>query len=120
MRHLPPYHPVPSPPYRPVRRAAPVATRQVLATFSAIAELPPECMGAYCISMSHYASDVLAVRLLQKAVGVGTPMRVAPLFETREDLQAAPAVMKRVLASTIYDHGGTHEVRPHLPSAASP
>ena len=61
--------------------------------------------------MSHYASDVLAVRLLQKCAGIATPMRVAPLFETRDDLQAAPGVMQRVLASAAYVHGGKHEVR---------
>ena len=60
-----------------------------------LAELPSECLGAYVISMAHYASDVLAVRLLQKVCGVVTPMRVSPLFETRDDLQAAPAVMRR-------------------------
>ena len=60
-------------------------------TFQALAGLPPESMGAYCISMAHYASDVLAVRLLQVKSGVKTPMRVSPLFETREDLQNAPA-----------------------------
>ena len=86
------------------------AVKEVLDTFSVIAELPIECMGAYVISMSHFASDVLAVRLLQKAAGVKKPMRVAPLFETRDDLQAAPTVMKRVLASKVYDHGGKHEV----------
>jgi len=84
--------------------------QEVLDTFRAIAELPHECLGAYVISMAHYASDVLAVRLLQKAAAVASPMRVAPLFETRDDLQAAPKVMRRVLASTAYDHGGTHEV----------
>ena len=83
---------------------------EVLQTFAALADLPSECLGAYVISMSHYASDVLAVKLLQKASGVKVPMRVAPLFETREDLQAAPTVMKRVLASKAYDHGGFHEV----------
>jgi len=83
---------------------------EVLATFAALADLPSECLGAYVISMAHYASDVLAVRLLQKAAGIASPMRVAPLFETRDDLQAAPVVMRRVLASAVYDHGGTHEV----------
>lgn len=83
---------------------------EVLATFATIGELPSECLGAYVISMAHAASDVLAVRLLQKAAGVGVPMRVVPLFETRDDLQAAPHVMRRVFASGAYDHGGTHEV----------
>merc|ERR1719502_246144 len=76
--------------------------REVLDTFSVLAQLPPECMGAYCISMTHAASDVLAVRLLQAKSGVASPMRVAPLFETREDLQNAPGVMERVLSVAAY------------------
>jgi len=84
--------------------------REVLDTYALLAELPAECLGAYCISMAHYASDVLAVRLLQKAAAVASPMRVAPLFETRDDLQAAPGVMERVFAASAYDHGGSHEV----------
>jgi hypothetical protein len=63
---------------------------EVLDVFHMLAKLPTECMGAYCISMSHYASDVLAVRLLQEKCGVKSPMRVAPLFETRDDLLNAP------------------------------
>ena len=39
-----------------------------------------------------------------------TPMRAAPISETRADLPAAPAVMRRVLASAAYAHGGAHEV----------
>ena len=97
-------------PLLPADMPAPDKVREVLETFEALAELPSEALGAYVISMAHYASDVLAVRLLQKAAGVATPMRVAPLFETRDDLQAAPTVMRRVLASAAYDHGGTHEV----------
>ena len=62
---------------------------EVLDTFYTLAKLPIECMGAYCISMARCASDVLAVRLLQVKCGVTKPMRVAPLFETREDLQAS-------------------------------
>jgi len=75
---------------------------EVLDTFHMLASFPPECMGAYCISMAHAASDVLAVRLLQVKCGVAHPMRVAPLFETREDLQNAPSVMERVLSVAAY------------------
>ena len=83
---------------------------EVFDTFAALAQLPAECLGAYVISMAHHASDVLAVALLQKIAGVASPMRIAPLFETRDDLQAAPGVMQRVLASAAYVHGGKHEV----------
>ena len=52
--------------------------QEVLDTFHVVAEIPPECLGAYVISMAHCASDVFAVKLLQKARGVKAPMRVAP------------------------------------------
>lgn len=85
---------------------------EVLNTFRAIANIPSECLGAYCISMTHAASDVLAVRLLQAKCGVEVPMRVSPLFETREDLQNAPGVVQRLLSVAAYKGaiGGTHEV----------
>ena len=85
---------------------------EVLDVFHMLAKLPTECMGAYCISMSHYASDVLAVRLLQEKCGVKSPMRVAPLFETRDDLLNAPPVMKRLLQVAPYKSviAGKHEV----------
>lgn len=38
---------------------------QVLSTFRILAELPPDSLGAYIISMAHTASDVLAVVLMQ-------------------------------------------------------
>ena len=37
----------------------------MLSTFRILAELPPDSLGAYIISMAHTASDVLAVVLLQ-------------------------------------------------------
>lgn len=37
----------------------------VLNTFKTLAELPPDSLAAYVISMAHTASDVLAVVLLQ-------------------------------------------------------
>jgi phosphoenolpyruvate carboxylase len=38
---------------------------ETLSTFRILAELPPDSLGAYVISMAHTASDVLAVVLLQ-------------------------------------------------------
>jgi phosphoenolpyruvate carboxylase len=38
---------------------------ETLRTFRMLAELPPDSLGAYVISMAHTASDVLAVVLLQ-------------------------------------------------------
>ena len=63
--------------------------REVLDTFGVAAELGVEVLGAYVISMARTASDVLAVELLQREVGVSPRMRVVPLFETEADLLAA-------------------------------
>ena len=76
--------------------------RDVLDTFRTIAAAPPESLGAYVITMARSASDVLAVELLQKALGVAAPLRVVPLFETAHDLQQAGAVMDRLLAEPWY------------------
>ena len=76
--------------------------RDVLDTFRMIAAAPRESLGAYVITMARSASDVLAVELLQKALGVAAPLRVVPLFETARDLQQAGAVMDRLLAEPWY------------------
>ena len=76
--------------------------RDVLATFDAIARIPHESLGAYVITMTHAASDILAVELLQKAAGVMRPLRVVPLFETAADLQRAEEVIDRLLSIDTY------------------
>jgi len=76
--------------------------RDVLDTFRMIAAAPQQSLGAYVITMTRSASDVLAVELLQKALGVPAPLRVVPLFETARDLQQAGAVMDRLLAEPWY------------------
>lgn len=48
---------------------APSQVEDVVGTFRMLAQLPSDSMGAYIISMSHTASDVLAVVLLQKECG---------------------------------------------------
>ena len=56
--------------------------RDVLDTFRMIARMPAGSLGAYVITMTRGASDVLAVELLQKEARVVTPLHVVPLFET--------------------------------------
>ena len=73
------------------------SVRDVLDTFAAIAGIHHESLGAYVVTMTHAASDVLAVELLQKEAGVARPLRVVPLFETSADLEGAPAVLERLL-----------------------
>ena len=74
----------------------------VLETFRMIARIPHESLGAYIITMTHRASDILAVQVLQQAAGVARPLRVVPLFETAADLARAPDVVSRVLAVDVY------------------
>ena len=63
---------------------------------------------SYVISMSHTASDLLEVMLLAKETGLADPLAgtasllVVPLFETVEDLQRAPDVMKGLFETELY------------------
>ncbi len=76
--------------------------REVLDTFQMLA-VQPECgLGAYVISMAAQPSDVLAVRLLQKACGCATPQRIVPLFETLDDLNHAAAAIDALLQIPWY------------------
>ncbi|NCG20501.1 MAG: phosphoenolpyruvate carboxylase [Rhodobacterales bacterium] len=74
----------------------------VLDTLRAAAEIGPEALGAYVISMAATPSDVLVVELLQREAGVKLPMRVVPLFETRDDLVTAPDAMRALFAIPWY------------------
>ena len=75
---------------------------EVLATCRVVAQQPRELLGSYVISMASHPSDVLAVKLLLKETGVTWPMRVAPLFETLDDLDHAAAAIDRLLALDQY------------------
>ena len=89
-------------------RALPRATditadvRDVLATVDEIAAIHPESLGAYVITMTRQASDVLAVQWLQQIARVASPLRIVPLFETAADLERAPAVVDRLLSVEAY------------------
>lgn len=86
------------------------SVRELLDTFDVIAELGPEPLGAYVISMSRRASDVLAVRLLQREAGVRQPLRVVPLFETEEDLRNAAGELESLFKQPVYrDAIGDHQ-----------
>ena len=65
-------------------------------TFEMISKLPRECMGAYIISMTSKASDILTVMVLQKEAGMKSCLRTVPLFETLNDLENAHHVMKKL------------------------
>jgi phosphoenolpyruvate carboxylase len=73
--------------------------RDVLDTFRTIARTPPGSLGAYVVTMTREASDVLAVALLQKEASVAAPLRSVPLFETSADLRHAGTVIDTLLAT---------------------
>jgi len=56
----------------------------------------PGAFGIYVISMTAGVSDILEVELLQKLGGSALP--IAPLFETRSDLENAPGVLATLFA----------------------
>lgn len=80
--------------------AGPGEARAALATLAALREAPPEALGLYVVSMTAEVSDLLEVVLLQTVAGTALP--VAPLFETLEDLQNAPAVLARLFLNPTY------------------
>ncbi|MDO6447174.1 phosphoenolpyruvate carboxylase [Colwellia sp. 1_MG-2023] len=77
-------------------------TQEVLDTYALIAKQPAELFGIYIISMASKVSDILTVNLLLKAAGVSWKMPIAPLFETLDDLNNAPEVMKQLLEIDSY------------------
>ena len=75
---------------------------EALETFQAIAEQKEGSLNAYVISQATHASDVLAVLLLQRDAGVKKPLRVAPLFETLDDLNGACDTMTTLFSLPVY------------------
>ncbi len=60
----------------------------------------PRAMGPFILSMTRSCDDLLGVFLLARHAGFGAErldLRVVPLFETIEDLRAAPAIMDALL-----------------------
>ena len=76
--------------------------REVLDTFDVIANTEGVGIGTYIISMATRPSDVLQVALLLRARGLKAPLPIAPLFETLDDLQRAPAIMQDLFALDWY------------------
>jgi len=65
-------------------------------TFRAIEQLPVEFLGAYVITMTRTAADVLRVAALQKK------LRIVPLFETIDDLRRAGETLRELFADESY------------------
>lgn len=90
-------------------------SQEVIDTFAAMKKikgaLDPDAVGTYIISMASGRSDILAVLLLAKETGLCGPtsdggfrseIDIAPLFETIEDLRAAPAILSGLLQNPAY------------------
>lgn len=104
--------------------------RQCAATFNLfrlVAEarrtLDREALGGFVLSMTRSVADILGVYLLAKYAGAFTDSQgvessalpVVPLFETIEDLRAAPGIMRALLKTpvarrSVREQGGTQEV----------
>lgn len=94
--------------------ADPLQVREVIDTLCVAAEMGPESLSAYVISMATNPSDVLAVELLKREAGFLVArdsgrsvsqdfvQRVVPLFETLSDLDGASASMRRLLSVPWY------------------
>ena len=61
-----------------------------------------EPLGVFVISMTRGVADVLGVLLLARWAGVASSLSIVPLFETLDDLGAAPAIMEELLALPVY------------------
>jgi phosphoenolpyruvate carboxylase len=89
--------------------ALPPSAQETLDIFGSVAELrrslDREAFGSFILSMTRSVDDILGAYLLAKEGGVfldstGTeicPLRIVPLFETIEDLRAAPQIMRELL-----------------------
>ncbi len=86
-------------------------------------EVDREAFGSFILSMSRSVADVLGIYLLAKYAGLfmdpegveSCTLPVVPLFETIEDLEQAPAILRELLETplvrrSLRDLGGVQEV----------
>jgi phosphoenolpyruvate carboxylase len=90
------------------------ATQETLELFRVMAQMREEishkAFGSYVISMTHEASHVMEVMLMARLAGLATyengkaktAIRIAPLFETIDDLSRIEPVMTRLLDNETY------------------
>ena len=82
---------------------------EVWSTFKALSSQPKECLGAYIISMTSSASDILSVIFLQKEANIKHKLRVVPLFETLDDLINGSKIMSSLFKLKWYRNMINHE-----------
>ena len=76
--------------------------KEVWSTFKTLSQEPPECLGAYVISMTTSASDILSISFLQKEAKIKNKLRVVPLFETLDDLINSKKIMRNLFSQNWY------------------
>ncbi len=98
-------------PLIPVRHDFTQETSAVWETFQSVAatleQLNPRAIETYVISMTHGVSDVLAVLLFFREVGLYrqgqySHLNIVPLFETLQDLQHASGIFEQLLKNESY------------------
>ncbi|MCW8924946.1 MAG: phosphoenolpyruvate carboxylase [Xanthomonadales bacterium] len=67
----------------------------------------PRALGPYIISMTQGADDVLSVLFLARMAGLGdahsnTPLDIAPLLETVDDLKQGEVILERLFNDPVY------------------
>ena len=76
--------------------------KEVWSTFKTLSQEPPECLGAYVISMTTSVSDILSISFLQKEAKIKNKLRVVPLFETLDDLINSKKIMRNLFSQNWY------------------
>ena len=89
---------------------------ELLELFSVIKKsrksVDPKCLGPFILSMTRSTDDLLGVMLLARYAGLATgpigadvvDLEVVPLFETIDDLRAAPEILINYLSKPIIRH----------------
>ncbi|MEQ8317232.1 MAG: phosphoenolpyruvate carboxylase [Phycisphaerales bacterium] len=92
--------------HRPLVREADALsdeTAELMATLRVVrdaVEREPDSVRCWVISMTSHVSDLLALLLLMREVGLS--IQIVPLFETVDDLANAPKLMDEALADPIF------------------
>jgi len=93
-------------PLFPIEPSFSEATNRVIATWRMIAQAHQRyglaAIDTFIASMSQAPSDILTLLLLAKEVGIQNHVDLVPLFETVDDLQAAPAIMETLFQNAAY------------------
>ena len=80
--------------------------KRTLGVFEAILQARhrygPAAVGYYIVSSTQGADDVLAPLLLARWAGTDVGLNIVPLFETVDDLEAAPRILAELFGLAVY------------------